>query len=106
MLFTVVATVAFESVGYNLSGAFSIATFLPGFAVTSRRLQDTDRSGWRQLLYFLPIVGWIVLIIFCAMHCSRCSQQLDKELLPGEPPQKASSDVRAIRPYELRISPN
>jgi uncharacterized membrane protein YhaH (DUF805 family) len=34
--------------------------------VTARRLHDTDRSGWWQLLYFLPVIGWIVLIIFCA----------------------------------------
>jgi uncharacterized membrane protein YhaH (DUF805 family) len=66
VLFTVVATIALQSVSYNLSGAFSIATFLPGTAVTARRLHDTDRSGWWQLLLFIPIIGWIVLIIWCA----------------------------------------
>jgi uncharacterized membrane protein YhaH (DUF805 family) len=66
ILFTLVAAAALQAVSYNLSGAFSIATFLPGIAVTARRLHDTDRSGWWQLLYFVPIVGWIVLIIFCA----------------------------------------
>jgi uncharacterized membrane protein YhaH (DUF805 family) len=66
VLFTVVASIALQSVSYNLSAAFSIATFLPGIAVTARRLHDTDRSGWWQLLYFLPIIGWIVLIIWCA----------------------------------------
>jgi uncharacterized membrane protein YhaH (DUF805 family) len=53
-------------VSYDLSGLFSIATFLPGIAVGARRLHDTDRSGWWQLLYFLPIIGWVVLIIWCA----------------------------------------
>ena len=67
MLFTVVATMAFETVSYNLSGAFSIATFLPGVAVTARRLHDTDRSGWWQLLYFLPIIGWIVLALLALL---------------------------------------
>ena len=65
-LFTVVASLALQAVSYNLSGAFSIATFLPSVAVGARRLHDTDRSGWWQLLYFLPIIGWIVLIIFWA----------------------------------------
>jgi uncharacterized membrane protein YhaH (DUF805 family) len=65
-LFTVVASLALQAVSYNLSGAFSIATFLPSAAVGARRLHDIDRSGWWQLLYFLPIVGWIVLIIFWA----------------------------------------
>jgi uncharacterized membrane protein YhaH (DUF805 family) len=65
-LFTVIAGLALQAVSYNLSGAFSIATFLPGLAVGMRRLHDTDRSGWWLLLYFLPIIGWIVLIVFWA----------------------------------------
>ena len=66
ILFTVIATTALQSVSYGLSGAFSIATFLPGIAVGARRLHDTDRSGWWQLLWLIPLVGWIILIIFCA----------------------------------------
>jgi uncharacterized membrane protein YhaH (DUF805 family) len=65
-LFTVIATLSVQVVSDDLSWAFTIATFLPGIAVGARRLHDTDRSGWWQLLYFLPIIGWIVLIIFCA----------------------------------------
>ena len=66
MLFTVVASLALRSVSYNLSGAFSLATFLPSIAVAARRLHDTDRSAWWELLYFLPVIGWIILIIFWA----------------------------------------
>ena len=66
VLFTVVASLALRSVSYNLSGAFSLATFLPSIAVAARRLHDTDRSAWLELLYFLPVVGWIILIIFWA----------------------------------------
>ena len=66
VLFTLLASIVLNSVSYDLSGLFSIATFLPGIAVGARRLHDTDRSGWWQLLYLLPIVGWIVLIIWCA----------------------------------------
>ena len=65
-LFTLVASLALQAVSYNLSGAFTIATFLPSVAVGTRRLHDTDRSGWWQLLYFLPVIGWIVLIVFWA----------------------------------------
>jgi uncharacterized membrane protein YhaH (DUF805 family) len=66
ILFTLIASIALQSISYNLSGAFSIATFLPGIAVTARRLHDTDRSGWLQLLWFVPIIGWILLVIWCA----------------------------------------
>lgn len=44
----------------------SLALLLPGIAVTARRLHDTDRSGWWQLLYFIPLIGAILLLIwFC-----------------------------------------
>jgi uncharacterized membrane protein YhaH (DUF805 family) len=65
VLFTSIAALALRSVSYGLSGAFSIATLLPSIAVTARRLHDTDRSGWWQLLYFLPVIGWLILVIFC-----------------------------------------
>ncbi|MCS0589895.1 DUF805 domain-containing protein [Massilia norwichensis] len=48
----------------NLQLAFNIATLLPSLAAGARRLHDTDRSGWWQLLMFVPLIGWIVLIVF------------------------------------------
>jgi uncharacterized membrane protein YhaH (DUF805 family) len=42
----------------QLVWGFLDATFLPGIAVTARRLHDTDRSGWWQLLWLIPLVGW------------------------------------------------
>jgi uncharacterized membrane protein YhaH (DUF805 family) len=29
-----------------------------------RRLHDTDRSAWWLLLIFIPIVGWVVILLF------------------------------------------
>lgn len=54
-----------------LSSIFSLAVFLPGLAVLVRRLHDTDRTGWLALLGIVPLVGWIVLIVFC---CQRGTQ--------------------------------
>lgn len=65
ILFTSIAAFVLRSASYYLSAFFSLATFLPSIAVTARRLHDTDRSGWWQLLYFFPVIGWIVLILFC-----------------------------------------
>lgn len=42
----------------------SLALFLPGLAVTVRRLHDTDRTGWWILISMVPIVGWIVILVF------------------------------------------
>ncbi len=49
-----------------LSGVFSLAILLPSLAIGGRRLHDTGRSGWWQLLWFVPIVGWIILIVWLA----------------------------------------
>ena len=48
----------------GLQGIYSLAALIPGFAVTARRLHDTDRSGWWQLLWFIPIIGWIIMLVF------------------------------------------
>jgi uncharacterized membrane protein YhaH (DUF805 family) len=50
-----------------LGGLYSLGVLLPTLAVGARRLHDTDRSGWWLLLYIIPVVGWIVLIVFWAM---------------------------------------
>lgn len=46
------------------SNLYSLAVFLPGLAVAIRRLHDTGRCGWWILLGFIPIIGWIVLLVF------------------------------------------
>lgn len=47
-----------------LSSLFALATLLPGLAVGARRLHDTNRSGWWQLIGLIPVIGLIVLIVF------------------------------------------
>ena len=45
---------------------FSLALLIPSLAAGSRRLHDTGRSGWLQLLALIPVVGWILLIYWTA----------------------------------------
>ncbi len=47
-----------------LSSLYTLAVLLPGLAVSVRRLHDTGRSGWWILIALVPILGFIVLIIF------------------------------------------
>jgi uncharacterized membrane protein YhaH (DUF805 family) len=68
-LFTVVAAVVLTIIDlalpYGVLGlAFDVATFLPSLAVMIRRLHDTDRSGWWWLMVLIPLIGWIVLIVW------------------------------------------
>lgn len=51
--------------GYGLpTMLFSIAVFLPSLTLAWRRLQDLDKSGFWNLIYFIPLVGFIILIIW------------------------------------------
>jgi len=47
-----------------LGTIFSLGTLLPALAVEVRRLHDIDKSGWWLLLCLIPIVGWIILLIW------------------------------------------
>ncbi|MCI2399590.1 DUF805 domain-containing protein [Aliiroseovarius subalbicans] len=49
-----------------LSMVFGLGTFLPAVSAAVRRLHDTGRSGWWWWLWLLPIIGWIILIIWYA----------------------------------------
>jgi uncharacterized membrane protein YhaH (DUF805 family) len=45
---------------------YMLATLLPAFGVTVRRLHDTGRSGWWIWLSAVPFIGWMVVFIFLA----------------------------------------
>lgn len=64
ILFCWIVTAALSMLSENAVGAFQIATLLPSVAVGARRLHDTDRSGWRQLFWLLPLVGWVLLFLW------------------------------------------
>lgn len=46
-----------------LGSLYSLAVLVPTLAIGARRLHDTDRSGWWQLVGIIPILGWIALIV-------------------------------------------
>ena len=49
-----------------IGSIFSLAILLPSLAIGARRLHDINKSGWWQLLWLIPIIGWIILIVFWA----------------------------------------
>jgi uncharacterized membrane protein YhaH (DUF805 family) len=52
--------------GNILENIYSLAVLLPSLAVTSRRLHDMGKSFWWVLINLIPIVGWIMSIVFLA----------------------------------------
>jgi uncharacterized membrane protein YhaH (DUF805 family) len=72
VLFTFIVLVVLNIIQFTISSVggsvlqllFELATLLPSIGVAARRLHDTDRSGWWQLLAFIPIVGFIILLVW------------------------------------------
>jgi uncharacterized membrane protein YhaH (DUF805 family) len=49
--------------------------FIPGLAVTVRRLHDTGRSGWWVLVGLIPVIGFIILLVFMVLDSQPASNQ-------------------------------
>ncbi len=62
-----VAGVIAQALG-DTSGILSLivclALLLPSLGAGCRRLHDVNKSGWLQLLLLIPIIGFIILLIF------------------------------------------
>jgi uncharacterized membrane protein YhaH (DUF805 family) len=47
-----------------ISMLVGLALLIPSLSIATRRLHDTGRTGWWQLIILVPVIGLIVLIIF------------------------------------------
>jgi len=45
---------------------YVLFAFVPGLAVTVRRLHDVGKSGWFYLIVLIPIIGaiWLLVLLF------------------------------------------
>ncbi|MEH6545077.1 MAG: DUF805 domain-containing protein [Sneathiella sp.] len=50
--------------GTPLSLIISLGILLPNLAVAVRRLHDIDKSGWWILIFFIPIIGFLLLLFW------------------------------------------
>ena len=67
-LFCILGSIATGIVSETVNLLFSLGTLLPSLAVGARRLHDTNRSGWFLLLWLIPIIGWIIMIVWAAQE--------------------------------------
>jgi len=44
----------------------NLALLVPSLSVGARRLHDIGKTGWLQLLWLIPVIGWAILIYWLA----------------------------------------
>lgn len=52
-------------VGRFLAPLWNLAILCPYLGITARRLHDTGKSGWLQLLALIPFIGGLIVLILC-----------------------------------------
>jgi len=63
VLATVIVSLVLNILHLSIIGLLvNLALIVPSFAVGARRLHDIGKSGWFQLVWLIPFIGWILLI--------------------------------------------
>ena len=83
ILFVIQVLLAFAPDGFLDSTAFAviassifgIVLLIPFYAAGARRLHDTGKSGWLQLLVLIPCAGAIILYVLWAQGGSEVDNQ-------------------------------
>ncbi len=86
LIISLASTFFDAAIGAGSSGPIglltSLAIFLPSLAVAIRRLHDIGRTGWWYLLVLIPLIGWIILIVF---FCTKTQETTNQW---GVPPKR------------------
>ncbi len=82
---------AIDGIGYGIVYLlYTLAVFIPGLAVTVRRLHDIGKSGWMILVAFIPFIGGIWLLVLTATEGNLGSNQY------GPDPKKEQDEINQI----------
>ena len=67
MIIDNVAGINFGQIPYGpVYVLYALAVFIPGLAVSVRRLHDVGKSGWFYFIVLIPLVGaiWLLVLFF------------------------------------------
>jgi uncharacterized membrane protein YhaH (DUF805 family) len=84
--------VVISVVSDEVAGLFALAVLLPSLGLGARRLHDIGKSGWWQLIGLIPVIGWIVIIVWLATQGSAGANEY-------------GADPRASAPSPMPVAP-
>jgi len=89
VIFSIVVSMADYMFGtFFLGLLLSLGLMIPSISIAARRLHDTGRSGWWQLIMLIPLLGFIVLFVFLVLDSHE-----DNDYGPNP---KADDDIEAV----------
>ncbi len=66
LILSILTLITGLSLFYYVGRIYGLIALIPGFAVASRRLHDINKSEWFLLLIAIPLIGFIILLIWLA----------------------------------------
>jgi uncharacterized membrane protein YhaH (DUF805 family) len=84
-LFQAAAQIVALMISETLFLIVALALLLPALAVGARRLHDIGKSGWLQLVWLVPAVGWAFMIYWFVQPSGGGNQYGSQEVTPDSP---------------------
>jgi uncharacterized membrane protein YhaH (DUF805 family) len=69
--------------GSVIPDIWALITLVGGLALIVRRLHDTNRSGWWYFISWVPLVGWIIMIVFMVLPPDPAGARFDRRTATG-----------------------
>jgi uncharacterized membrane protein YhaH (DUF805 family) len=69
-----------------LSALVGLGLIVPSVAVATRRLHDIGKSGWLQLVWIIPVVGWVLMIYWLVQPSGAANEYGTGPEMPRDDP--------------------
>jgi uncharacterized membrane protein YhaH (DUF805 family) len=81
----VAVAVVFNVLRLEMIGLLAnLALLLPSLAVGARRLHDMGKSGWFQLVWLIPFIGWAIMIYWLVQPSTTANEYGEGPAAPAE----------------------